>query len=65
LIDDITTSGDFTCVTWGRDSKGGWTIYKTKIGKIAQAARDAFAAHEPVLLHSDKFPYLSKVERLS
>lgn len=65
LIDDYKLDGDWHQVTWGRDAKGGWAIFKTKLAKIGLEAYNAWTARVPVLLHSKKPPYLDKVERLS
>lgn len=64
LIDDYKLDGDWHQVTWGRDAKGGWAIFKTKLAKIGLEAHNAFTEHVPVLLHSKKPPYLDKVERI-
>jgi phage recombination protein Bet len=64
LIDDYKPDGDWHHITWGRDAQGGWTVYKTKLMKVANAARVAFNDRVPVRLHAKKFPYLDKVERL-
>jgi phage recombination protein Bet len=62
-IDAIEQSGAFTKVFWGRDAKGGWRFYSTKLPHIANAARAAFEDQVPVLLHSKDGKYLDKVER--
>jgi len=62
LIDDFKPDGHFWHITWGRDAQGGSVVYKTKIPKIADAARDAFDARVPVRLHCKKAPWLDKVE---
>ena len=64
LIDDYKPDGDWHHVTWGRDAQGGWTVYKTKLAKVANKARVAFNDRVPVKLHSKKFPFLDAVERL-
>lgn len=64
LIDDYKLDGDWHHVSWGRDAQGGWMVYKTKLAKIGLEAKTAFENEEPVALHSKKFPYLDKVERL-
>lgn len=64
LIDDYKLDGDWHHVTWGRDAAGGWMVYKTKLAKVGLAAHNAFTEKMPVMLHSNKFPYLDKVEKL-
>jgi len=61
-IDAFKPDPPFWHVTWGRDAQGGSVVYKTKIQKIADAARDAFDARVPVRLHCKKAPWLDKVE---
>jgi len=62
LIDAFKPDGNFWHITWGRDAQGGSVVYKTKIEKIADAAREAYVDRVPVRLHSKKFPWLDKVE---
>ena len=64
LIDDYKLDGDWHHVYWGRDAQGGTLIYKTKLAKIGLEAHNAFTERMPVLLHSKKYPYLDKVEKL-
>ncbi len=64
LIDDFKADGDWSHVTWGRDAQGGSVTYKTKIAKVAAEARAAYLEQQPVRIHSKKYPWLDKVERL-
>jgi hypothetical protein len=64
LIDDYKLDGDWHHVYWGRDAQGGTMVYKTKLAKIGLEAHNAFTERMPVLLHSKKYPYLDKVEKL-
>ena len=63
-IDEYRIDGDWHHVTWGRDAQNGWMTYKTKLGKVGLAAKDAYDKHQPVRLFSNKFPFLDKVESL-
>jgi phage recombination protein Bet len=62
LIDEVVSDGKFWHITWGRDSQGGSTVYKTKLEKIANDARAAFDAGLPVRLLCKSRPWLDKVE---
>jgi phage recombination protein Bet len=64
LIDDYKLDGDWHHITWGRDAQGGSRIWKTKLAKIGLEAHNAFTEHMPVQLHSNKPPYLDRVEKL-
>jgi phage recombination protein Bet len=64
LIDDYRPDGDWHHISWGRDAQGGSMVFKTKLRKVADAARVAYNDRVPVRLHCKKAPLLDKVERL-
>jgi len=67
LIDDYKIDGDngeWHHITWGKDAQGGAMVYKTKLAKIANQAREAYNDRVAVKLHAKKMPYLDRVERL-
>ncbi len=66
LIDDVKAHGNsgWVHVTWGRDCRDGWMVWKTTRPRVIAAARKAFHDQAPVRLHSDKWPYLDRVEWL-
>lgn len=64
-IDDYKPDGAWHHITWGRDAQGGSLVYKTKLTKVANAARVAYNDRIPVRLICKKFPYLDAVEPLA